>query len=144
MYNINEYDETYIYSPSLHQDLYQKINKCFTNFLPFQKITNILNEEDIDVVIDELVNAEDFEKSPTGIEIYNSIEEQFFPQENDDGGKNILDGLNEKEMVDPRVQAKIKRSGHNNLSSFIINHDHYELPENYPCWWKYMSHISTK
>ena len=25
---INEYDKKYIYSPSLHQDLYQKIIKC--------------------------------------------------------------------------------------------------------------------
>ena len=26
---INEYDKTYIYSPSLHQDLYQKLKKMF-------------------------------------------------------------------------------------------------------------------
>ena len=26
----NEYDKIYIYSPSLHQDLYQKLIKCFT------------------------------------------------------------------------------------------------------------------
>ena len=28
---INEYDKIYIYSPSLHQDLYQKLIKCFSN-----------------------------------------------------------------------------------------------------------------
>ena len=28
---INEYDKTYNYSPSLHQDLYQKLIKCFSN-----------------------------------------------------------------------------------------------------------------
>ena len=28
---INEYDKIYIYSPSLHQDLYQKLGKCFSN-----------------------------------------------------------------------------------------------------------------
>ena len=27
---INEYDKYYIYSASLHQDLYQKLNKCFS------------------------------------------------------------------------------------------------------------------
>ena len=27
----NEYDKIYIYSPTLHQDSYQKIIKCFTN-----------------------------------------------------------------------------------------------------------------
>ena len=26
-----EYDKLYIYSPSFHQDLYQKLNKCFSN-----------------------------------------------------------------------------------------------------------------
>ena len=30
-------------------------------------------------------------------------------------------------MNDPRVQAMIKRSGHNNLSVFIISRDYYEL-----------------
>ena len=35
---INEYDKIYIYSPSLHQDLYQKLIKCFSNYIPI-KIT---------------------------------------------------------------------------------------------------------
>ena len=71
---INEYDKLYIYSRSLHQDLYQKMNKCFTNYLPFHINPNILNEEDIDVVIEEKVNNKDFEKSNTDIETYESIE----------------------------------------------------------------------
>ena len=53
---INEYDKIYIYSPSLHQDLYQKLTKCFNNYIPTDKIPNNLNEEDIDVVNDEIVN----------------------------------------------------------------------------------------
>ena len=28
--NFNEYNEIYIYSPSLHQGLDQKLNKCFS------------------------------------------------------------------------------------------------------------------
>ena len=47
---------------------------------------NFLNEEDIDIVIDELVNDKDFEKSDTEIETYESIGELKFPQESDDGG----------------------------------------------------------
>ena len=35
---INEYDKIYIYSPSLHQDLYQKLIKCFRNFIPIHLI----------------------------------------------------------------------------------------------------------
>ena len=30
---INEYDKIYIYSTSLHQDLYQKLINCFNNYL---------------------------------------------------------------------------------------------------------------
>ena len=126
---IIEYDEIYIYSPSLHQHLYQKTINCFSSYIPIHIIPNTLNEEDIEVVIDEIVNNEDFEKSNTEIETYQSIEELKFPQEYDDGGIIILDDLNEKEMNDPSVQAMFKRSRHNNLSIFIISQDYYELPK---------------
>ena len=53
---INVYDKMYIYSPSLHQDLYQKLIKCFTNYIPIHIIPNILSEEYFDLVIDEIVN----------------------------------------------------------------------------------------
>ena len=129
LYIINEYDKIYIYSPSLHQDLYQRLIKCFSNYIPIHIIYNILNEEDIDVVIEEIVNNRDFQKSDTEIETYESIEELNFPQEYDDGGIIILDDLNEKETNDPRVQAMFKRSRHKNLSTFNISQDYYELPQ---------------
>ena len=88
-----------------------------------------MNAKDIDILIEEIVNNKDFEKSDTEIETYESMEELIFPQEYDDGGINILDDLNEKEMNDPRVQAMFKRSRHNNLSIFIISQDYYELPK---------------
>ena len=110
----------YIYSPNLHQDFYQKLNKCFSIYIPIHILLNILIEADIDVVIEEIVNNIDFEKSNTEIETYESIEELKFPQEYD-GGNIILDDLNEKEMNDPRVQAMFKRSRHNNLSLIIIS-----------------------
>ena len=71
---VNEYDKTYIYSPGLHQNLYQKLIKCFTNYIPIHIIPNILNEEDIDIVIEEIVKNKDFEKSGAEIELYESIE----------------------------------------------------------------------
>ena len=126
---INEYDKIYIYSPSLHQDLYQKLIKCFSNYIPIHIIPNILNEEDIDIVIEEIVNNKDFEKSDTEIETYEPIEQLEFSQEYEDGGIIILDDLNEKEMNDPRVQVRFKRSRHFNLSIFIISQDYYELPK---------------
>ena len=127
--NINEYDKTYIYSPSLHQDLYQKLGKCFSNFIPIHVFPNILNEDDVELVIDELIKIKDFGKSDTEIETFENIEELKYPQEYDDGGMIILDDLNEKEMNDPRVQAMFKRSRHNNLSIFNISQDYYELPK---------------
>ena len=53
---INEYNKIYIYSPSLHQDLYQKLKNCFSNYIPIHIIPNILNEEDIDIIMEESVN----------------------------------------------------------------------------------------
>ena len=121
---INEYDKKYIYSPSLHQDLYQKLIKCFSNYIPIHIIPNILNEEDIDVVIEEIVNNKDFQKSDIEIETFESIEDLKFPQEYENKIIIILDYLNQKEMDDPRVQAMFKRSRHNNLSIFIIIQDY--------------------
>ena len=124
---INEYDKIYIYSPSLHQDLYQKLIKCFSNYIPIHIIPNILTEEDIDLVIEELINKKDIEKSKIEIETYESIENIKFPQEHENNSIIILDDLNQKEMYDPRVQAMFKRSRHNNLFIFIISQDYYEL-----------------
>ena len=62
---IKEYNILYIYSNSLHQDLYQHLNKCFSNFKPIHIIPNILNEEDIGVVIEQIVIIKDFQKSDT-------------------------------------------------------------------------------
>ena len=59
---INAYDKIHICSPSLHQDLHQKLNKCFSNYI---SIKIIPNEKDIGIVIDEIVNDKDFEKSDT-------------------------------------------------------------------------------
>ena len=125
--NINEYDKIYIYSPSLHQDLYQKLIKCFSNQMPIHIIPNILNEEDIDIVIEEIVTNKDFEKSNTEIETYESIEELKFPQEYENNSIIILDDLNEKEINNDKIQAMFKRGRHNNLSIFIISQDYYEL-----------------
>ena len=126
---INDYDKIYIYSPSLDQDLYQKLIKCFSSFIPINIITNILKEEDIDVVIEEKFKNKDFEKSDTEIEIYDNIEELRYPQEYEINGIIILDDLNEKEINNDKIQAMFKRGRHNYLSVFVISQDYYELPK---------------
>ena len=67
--NFNEFGKIYIFSPSLHQDIYQKLIKCFSNYIPIHIIPKILNDEDIDLVIEEVINKKDFEKSDTEKEV---------------------------------------------------------------------------
>ena len=59
-------------------------------------IPNILNEEDMDIVSDEIVKVEYFQKSNTEIETNEIIEELKYPQEYENGGIIILDDLSEK------------------------------------------------
>ena len=126
---INEYDKKYIYSPSLQQLLYQKLIKCFSNYIPFHIIPIVLNEEDIDIVIEEIVNNKDFEKSDTEIETYESIEDLKFPQEYENNSIIVLDDSNEKEISNDKIQAMFKEGRHKNLSIFIISQDYYEFPK---------------
>ena len=121
---LNDYDKIYIYSHSLHQDLYQKLIKCFNNSIPIHILSNSLNEEDVDLVIEEIVKNKYFEKTDTERETNESIEEIKFPQEYENDGITKLDDLNEKEANDPRVQAMFKRSRHKNISIFIISQDY--------------------
>ena len=103
--------------------IYLKKNKCFSNYILINIIPNFLNEKDIDIVIEEIVNNKDFEKSDTEIETFESIEELKYPQEYENNSIINLDELNEKEMDDATVQAMFKRTRHNNLSIFIISQD---------------------
>ena len=93
--NINEYDKIFIYTPSIHQVLYQNLIKCFSNYIPIHIIPNILYEEDIDIVIDEIVNNKDVQKSDTEIETYESIEDIKVPQEYENNSNIISDDLNQ-------------------------------------------------
>ena len=126
---IDEYDKKYIYSPSLHQELYQKLIKCFSNYIPNHIIPNILNEEDIDIVIGEIVKNEDFKKSKSEIKTYESIVKMRYPQGFENNSNFILDDLNEKDINIDKIQAMFKRGRHNNLSIFKFSQDYYELPK---------------
>ena len=78
--NFNENGKIYIYSPSLQQDFFQKIIECFNKYITIHIIPNFLNETDIDLVIEEVINNKDLEKSDTKIETYEKIEEIKLPQ----------------------------------------------------------------
>ena len=60
---INDFDKILIFSPTIHQPIYQKLIKCFENFLPSNIIQNILKEgislEKLDEVIEEIIKDED-------------------------------------------------------------------------------------
>ena len=127
--NINEYDKIYIYSTSLHQNLYQKLIKCFSNYILFHIIRNLLNVEDIDIVIDELINNKVFQKSDTEMETFDPMEELKYPREYKNNSIIILDDLNEKKINNDKIQAIFKRGRHSNLSIIIVSQGYYELPK---------------
>ena len=84
---INNFDKIYIYSPTIHQTNYQKLIKCFQNFLPLNVIDNILQAdidlEDLDDIIEEIVQDEDFVSSEIEFEFYDNLEEMKNAQEYD-------------------------------------------------------------
>ena len=132
---IIESNKIYIYSPS-HQILYQNLINCFSNYVPIHKTTNILIEEDIDIVIEEIVNNKDFENSNTEIATFDNIEELRYPQEYEENSIIILDDLNEKEIKNDKIQAMFKRGRHNNLSIFYNQSRILRTPKtNYQSQW---------
>ena len=74
----------YIYSPSLHQDLYQKLFKYFSNYIPKYIIPNFFKA---DGAIDEVDIDKDFFESEREIKTYESIGEVKYPQKYEDGVK---------------------------------------------------------
>ena len=60
--NFIEHNKINIYSPSLHQDLYQKLIKYFSISIPIHIIPNILYEENIDLVFGEKVKDKKISK----------------------------------------------------------------------------------
>ena len=126
---INEFEKIYMFSPTMHQDLYQKLFKCFIKYLPINMIKSILNEEDLDLVIDEVFKYKDIEKSDIEIETYDSIEELNYSQEYKNDGIIILDNLGEKELNDLWVQALFKRRRRKKPSTFLIIQDYYHFPK---------------
>ena len=119
--------------PTLH--LYIKLFdknffEYFSNYIPINITPAFLNEEDIDLVIEETVEDKEFKILDKERETCGRTEELKFPREYDSGQliDSNFDDLNEKENSDPRVQARFKRSRHNNKSVFIISQGYYQLP----------------
>ena len=92
---MNEYYQIIFSSPSQHQDLYQKLFKCFSNYIPKNIIPNFVIRE---VTSDEIVYNKDSEKSETGKETHDSKEELKHPEEKD-SGILILEDLNKKKRI---------------------------------------------
>ena len=57
------------------------------------------------------------------------MEELKHPQEYENNTVIILDGLNEKETNNDKIEGMFKRSRHVNLSIFLISQDYYEIPK---------------
>ena len=85
----------------------------------------------MDIIIEEIVNHENLEKSETEVDIFEAIEELRYPQDfnSDSAVVIILNGINQKEIIDSRIQPMFKRSRHNNISVLIFSQEYYELPK---------------
>ena len=59
---INDFGKNIIFSPSLYQNLYEKIIEGFSIFISINVNQNILNEQGIEFLIDEINNQNDFLK----------------------------------------------------------------------------------
>ena len=59
----------------MHKDLYLKLIQCFSKFIPLIITQYILNEKDRNLLIGEIVNDTNSDKSETEIEIYESKED---------------------------------------------------------------------
>ena len=76
----------YISTQQVYIKIYIEKIKYLSTSIPIHIIPNILNEEDIDIVIEEIVINEHFQKSNTERETYESLEELKYPREYDDDG----------------------------------------------------------
>ena len=99
LYINKEYCKIYNYSPSLQQNINQKLNNGFSNYIPFHIIPNILIEEDLEIVNYEIVSDKYFQKSDTEVETYEIIGELKYPQDYEDGGIIILDDSIERKRT---------------------------------------------
>ena len=109
--------------------MYQKIIIFCTDYIPIQIIPDIVIGEDINLVIDELINIKDCEKSDIETETFDKTEEINYPQDYENNSTYILDDLNERDINNDKIQATFKRGRLNKLSIFINSQDYYELPQ---------------
>ena len=116
--NVNEFEKN-IYSAFLYEDLYQKLNKSFGNFITIDLVSNILNEEDIDLVNEETAKDKDLKQSHTEIGTYEREEEVKLLQENEEADIIILDGSNEKTRNDNQQPTIFKRSKQKKITYLI-------------------------
>ena len=126
----NKFEKIIFFSPYLHQDFYQTLIKCSSNFTPMNKNRDISQGGDIVLIKEKIFKDENFEKSEPERETIESVEKLKQPHEHNSDYPvvNTIEDLGEKGTMDPRVQTMFKRSTHSNISMFIFRQDYYELP----------------
>ena len=90
------------------------------NFLPKNKVQNVFNEANLGLTFQKKINNENFEKSETEKETYESIEELKYPKQKNSEYLIVIISvdINEKEITDLRFQAMFRRSTHGSVSAF--------------------------
>ena len=126
---INDFDKIFIYSPTIHQPVYQTIIKCFESFFPLNVIKNVLNLkiplEELQPLIEEIINDEDFESSQIECESYDNIDELKNAQEYEPDKHNviILDDLNKEQLNDKEFKCFLTSEViHDTIHSYRIDY----------------------
>ncbi len=78
LFNINnDSNKILIFSPTIHQPLYQTLINCFSSFFPLNIIKNIFEQkiplDELDNTLEEKINDEDFESSDVECEAYENM-----------------------------------------------------------------------
>lgn len=131
--NMIPFDKLFLFSRSIHQDYYQTLIRCHENFLPRNVIENIFNEppksmEELDQIINEIVNDEEFETSETEFESHDSLQELKDPSEIDETSNNVIifDDLIDEKQSD--ISKYFTRGRHNNINTFYLSQSYFQIP----------------
>ena len=66
--NQKDFGKIYTFSPPLLQDLYEEIIEYSINFIPVRIFQDILDKKDLDLIIGEIIDHNNFEKVETKLE----------------------------------------------------------------------------
>ena len=117
-----------------NQKCYEVLEKCFEAQLPINVIKNIFDNheiiEDVDEVINDIVNDEDFEQGEINFQLIKDVAELPSPDDFDRQEKTLIfldDSAYEKEQSN--IEKLFFKGRHANINVIYITQSYYRLPK---------------